>query len=102
MIMANKSSKQQPKQPNAANIGHTATRPTTSQPAYTSEVDTHAPESTHLSFFNYITVAIQKKSQNFSSSQLPKQRAKISDIYGNEHMKMATKKEGNHCYGIWK
>jgi hypothetical protein len=56
--MAKKSSKQQPKQQNVASLGDTTTAPTTAnQSVSTSPVDAHVPATTHLSFFNFITLA---------------------------------------------
>ena len=55
--MAKKKSKQQPKQPNMANVSHTATAQTTSQLASTSRDDAHAPATTQISFFDFITLA---------------------------------------------
>jgi hypothetical protein len=64
--MGKKNPKQQPKQPNAANLGDTATAPITAEIiAGTSQVDTHAPAITRLSFFNFITIATTDNIKKF-------------------------------------
>lgn len=65
--MAKKFSKKQPTRSNTANFNNTATlvnktitpvvTTTTSQPTSTSQVDAHAPATTRLSFFNFLTIA---------------------------------------------
>ena len=60
--MAKKSSKQQPRQPNAANIGDTVTIQTTNQPDNAPPVDAHA---TRLSFFHFITIATTEDIKKF-------------------------------------
>jgi hypothetical protein len=63
--MAKKKSNQQPKQPNAADVGDSATGQIISQPANTSQDDVHTPATTRLSFFNFITVANTEEIKNF-------------------------------------
>ena len=55
--MTKKSSKQQSKQPSAANVGHLATIQSSSHPTSNSGVDTDPLAVTQLSFFNFITIA---------------------------------------------
>lgn len=65
--MAKKSSKKQPKQPNATNVSDTVTAQidttipitsiTTDKPTSTSQVYAHIPATTRLSFFNFLTIA---------------------------------------------
>jgi hypothetical protein len=57
--MGKKNQKQQPKQLNATNLGDTATAP------ITTEVNTHAPAVTRLSFFNFITIATTDNIKKF-------------------------------------
>jgi hypothetical protein len=58
--MAKKKSNQQPKQLNAANVGETEKASTTTaanHPTSIPPVDAHAPATTRLSFFNFLTIA---------------------------------------------
>jgi hypothetical protein len=70
--MTKKKSKQHPNQPNAATLSDTvdtATVPTTAiiagQPSSTAQDDVHAPASTRLSFFNFITMATTEDIKKF-------------------------------------
>ena len=73
--MGKKGLKKQPKQPNAANYGDPATAQgitpslitsiTTDQPTSTSQVDSHAPATTRISFFDFITLATTKDIKEF-------------------------------------
>ena len=73
--MGKKGLKKQPKQPNAANYGDPATAQgitpslitsiTTNQPTSTSQVDSHAPATTRISFFDFITLATTKDIKEF-------------------------------------
>lgn len=74
--MAKKSAKNRPKQPIVANLDDAATKEvaathttplptTTSQSASASQVDTHAPATTRLSFFNFLTIATTENIEAF-------------------------------------
>jgi hypothetical protein len=67
--MAKKSAKNRPKQPTTANFDDAAVKEVTATHttplASTPQVDAHAPATTRLSFFNFITVATTKDIENF-------------------------------------
>jgi hypothetical protein len=81
--MAKKSSKHQSKPANATNFSDTATVPTTSQQADTSQVDTQVLAATQLQFFDFITLAA------------------TDDV--KEFLKLAsTKPEGENLVTLWR
>jgi hypothetical protein len=95
--MAKTSSKKQPKQPNVANVGDTVTAqsittsPITSttadQPTITSQIDSHTPATTHVSFFDFITLATTEDIKKFLklASTTPKGE-NLENLWRRAHM----------------
>jgi hypothetical protein len=102
--MGKKNPKQQPKQPNTANLGDTATAPiTTESTAGISQVDAHAPAVTRLSFLNFINIATTEDIKKFLTFAATTPEGKnLEYLWEQAYMKMGTKTGENHYYEIWK